>query len=50
MGILRGSSVATSLEEGEMRMGMVTKKIELPENWDKLVKKYENIVPSYVKY
>ena len=28
----------------------VTKKIELPSNWDSLVKKYKNIVPTYVRY
>jgi hypothetical protein len=28
----------------------VIKKAELPANWDKLVAKYKNIVPSYVRY
>ena len=28
----------------------VTHKIELPANWDKLVQKYKNVVPSYVRY
>ena len=28
----------------------VTKKIELPKNWDKLVAKYRNIKPNYEKY
>ncbi len=28
----------------------VTRKVELPGNWDKLVAKYKNIVPSYVRY
>jgi len=28
----------------------VTMKIELPANWDKLVAKYKNIVPTYAKY
>jgi hypothetical protein len=28
----------------------VTKKVELPANWDKLVKKYKNLVPTYIKY
>jgi hypothetical protein len=28
----------------------VTRKIELPENWAQLVKKYKNIVPTYVRY
>ncbi|OGO20142.1 MAG: hypothetical protein A2144_12235 [Chloroflexi bacterium RBG_16_50_9] len=50
MGIIRGSSVATSLEDGEVRIGMVTKKIELPANWDKLVAKYKNVIPTYARY
>jgi len=28
----------------------ITKKIELPKNWTQLVKKYKNIVPTYVRY
>ncbi len=28
----------------------VTKKVALPAGWDKLVKKYKNIVPTYVRY
>ena len=28
----------------------VTKKVELPANWDKLVAKYQDIVPTYVRY
>ena len=28
----------------------ITKKIDLPSNWDKLVEKYENIVPVYALY
>jgi len=28
----------------------VTKQVELPAGWDKLVKKYKNIVPTYVRY
>jgi hypothetical protein len=28
----------------------VTKKVELPSDWDKLVSKYKNIVPAYVRY
>lgn len=27
-----------------------TKKIELPSNWDKLVKKYEGMVPKHMLY
>lgn len=28
----------------------VTKKVELPRNWERLVEKYKDIVPTYVKY
>jgi hypothetical protein len=28
----------------------VTKKVDLPKNWAQLVKKYKNIVPTYVRY
>jgi hypothetical protein len=30
--------------------GVITKKVQLPENWDKLVAKYKNIVPTYSRY
>ena len=30
--------------------GPVTKKVELPKNWNKLVKKYQDIVPNYAVY
>ena len=30
--------------------GWVTKKIQLPGNWDELVAKYHGIVPTYVRY
>jgi hypothetical protein len=28
----------------------ITKKVELPENWSQLVKKYKNVVPNYLRY
>jgi hypothetical protein len=28
----------------------ITKKVELPKNWAKLVAKYKNVVPNYVRY
>ena len=28
----------------------VTKKVELPTNWDKLVEKYKGVIPTYVRY
>jgi hypothetical protein len=31
-------------------IGWLTKKVELPSNWDKLVAKYKNLVPHYVMY
>ena len=30
--------------------GPITKKIDLPKNWARLVKKYKNVVPTYVRY
>jgi hypothetical protein len=27
-----------------------TEKIELPANWDKLVARYKNVVPNYIRY
>jgi hypothetical protein len=30
--------------------GVVTKKIELPANWGKLVEKYKNVIPTYALY
>jgi hypothetical protein len=35
---------------GGFENALVTKKIELPKNWDKLVAKYRNLVPNYEKY
>lgn len=29
---------------------IVTEKAELPANWDRLVKKYDNVVPTYIRY
>jgi hypothetical protein len=28
----------------------VTRKVELPANWDKLVARYQDVVPNYVRY
>jgi hypothetical protein len=30
--------------------GWITKKVELPRNWDDLVKKYKDIIPTYARY
>ena len=35
---------------GGIENGFITKKIELPRNWDKLVEKYKNVVPVYQAY
>jgi hypothetical protein len=33
-----------------MGNAFVTKKIELPKNWDSLVRKYKGVVPTYFRY
>ena len=35
---------------GGIQNGFITRKIELPKNWDKLVAKYKDVVPKYVSY
>ncbi len=35
---------------GGIKNDFVTKKIRLPRNWDELVKKYKNVVPTYAMY
>ena len=35
---------------GNFGNDFVTRKIELPANWDKLVAKYKNVVPTYARY
>jgi hypothetical protein len=35
---------------GGIQNGFITKKIDLPRNWDKLVAKYKDLVPNYVGY
>ena len=35
---------------GGIENSFITKKIELPRNWDKLVAKYKNVVPAYKAY
>jgi len=45
-----GAWMATLRSVGGIQNSFVTKKIELPRNWDELVKKYRNIVPVYVEY
>jgi len=45
-----GSFMALLRSVGGFENALVTKKIELPKNWDKLVAKYKGIVPNYEKY
>ena len=54
----RGVQVIVAGGPGPCWMGMlkafggkgVTQKVELPANWDKLVAKYRNLVPTYSRY
>ena len=47
-----GSFIALlrSAGPGFFENALVTKKIELPKNWDKLVAKYKDIKPNYEMY
>jgi hypothetical protein len=45
-----GSFMACYRSVGGFENALVTKKIELPKSWDKLVAKYKNIVPTHEKY
>jgi hypothetical protein len=47
IGIARGSP---RFDLGGYYVNLVTKKINLPANWDSLVKKYKDIKPNYVSY
>ena len=44
-----GSGTRLGIISGSPRPS-VTKKAELPANWDKLVAKYKNVVPTYAMY
>ncbi|MBI4295682.1 MAG: hypothetical protein HY667_01050 [Chloroflexi bacterium] len=46
MAIIRGSHFAS---EGTAT-DFVTKRVELPRNWDKLVQKYKGVLPAYASY
>jgi hypothetical protein len=39
-----------SVGPGFFENALVTRKIELPKNWDKLVAKYKNLTPNYERY
>jgi hypothetical protein len=45
-----GAFIAHTVGGGATPGKKQTQKIELPKNWDKLVKKYKNVVPTYAKY
>jgi hypothetical protein len=47
-----GSFIALlrSAGPGFFENALVTKKIELPKNWDKLVAKYKDLEPNYERY
>jgi len=45
-----GAWTALLRSVGGIENEFVTVKINLPSNWDQLVRKYKNIVPTYVKY
>jgi hypothetical protein len=45
-----GAFIAHAVGGGATPGMKQTQKIELPKNWDNLVKKYKNIVPTYAKY
>jgi hypothetical protein len=45
-----GAWIGMLRSAGGWENSFVTKKIDLPRNWDKLVAKYKNIVPSYNGY
>jgi hypothetical protein len=45
-----GAWMAALKSAGGFNNSIVTKKIELPKNWDKLVSKYKGIVPNYERY
>ena len=44
-----GAQNAMAFTKG-LGIGGLTKKIELPANWEKLVSKYKNMVPTYARY
>ena len=44
-----GAQNAMAFTKG-LGVGRITKKIELPASWDKLVNKYKNLVPTYTRY
>jgi hypothetical protein len=48
--VVAGLGRVTSYAGGGDHGGPVTKKVELPANWKKLVAKYKDLVPDYIRY
>lgn len=48
--VVAGTGRVTSYNGGGDHGGPITKKVELPANWNKLVAKYKDIVPNYIRY
>jgi hypothetical protein len=45
-----GAWIGLLRSAGGWENSFVTMKIDLPKNWDKLVAKYKNVVPTYIEY
>jgi hypothetical protein len=45
-----GAWIGLLRSAGGWENSFVTRKIELPRNWDKLVAKYKDVIPTYVSY
>ena len=45
-----GAWIGLMRSAGGWENSFVTMKIDLPRNWDKLVVKYKNVIPTYVEY
>ena len=45
-----GAWIGLLRSAGGWENSFVTRKIDLPRNWDRLVAKYKNVIPTYVGY
>ncbi len=45
-----GAWIGLLRSAGGWENSFVTRKIDLPRNWDKLVAKYKNVIPTYIEY
>lgn len=48
--VVAGAGAVTSYNGGGDHGGPITKKVELPVNWNKLVSRYKDLVPKYIRY